>query len=91
VAKDANFLKARLKEAIVEHFRKYPSARDTERGILVSWLPRRGFEQTPPGLISEVLEELVKDGSVEIDRATGVDPLYSRSPNFIDVPPRRRR
>jgi hypothetical protein len=91
VSKDADPLKVRLKEAIVEHFRQYPSARDTERGILVSWLPRRGLEQMPPSLISEVLDELVKDGSVEIDRATGVDPLYSRSPNFIDVPPRSRR
>lgn len=88
--KDADSLKARLKEAIVRHFCRYPLARDTEHGMLVSWLPGKGFEQAPR-LIGEVLDELVNEGSLEVDRPTGGDPLYSRSPNFIDVPPRRRR
>jgi hypothetical protein len=85
VSEDAKSLKARLKEAIVRYVCKYPSARDTERGILVSWLPSEGFEQAPH-LIAEVLDEMVQEQSLEIDRPTGGDPLYSRGPIFPDRP-----
>lgn len=87
VPEDANALRARLKETIVQRFRQSRIAADTARGIHASWLPERGLEAVPPALVASVLKELVDEGVLRPEPVTGGDPLYLRGPNFPDFNP----
>lgn len=86
---NANALRARLKEAIVQRFRKSPIAADTAHGIHVSWLPEQGLEAAPPALVAAVLKELVHEKILRVEPVTGGDPLYVRGPRFPEGGSRR--
>jgi hypothetical protein len=82
VPKRADALRATLKEAIVQHFRRSRIAGDTAHGIHASWLPQEGLESAPPELVADVLKELVKEKVLREEPVTGGDPQYRRGPRF---------
>lgn len=75
-------LKAKLKEAIVQRFRRSRIAADTAHGIHTSWLTEKGLEAGPPALVAEVLKELVDEKVLKEEPVTGGEPLYRRGPRF---------
>lgn len=80
--RDPEDLRTRLKEAIVHRFRQSPSAADTARGVLASWLPEAGLQAAPPALVADVLAELVEEGVLREEPVTGGEPLFVRGEKF---------
>ena len=82
MSRNANALRARLKEAIVRRFHQSRIAADTAHGIHTSWLPENGLEAAAAALVAQVLKELVDEKVLREEPVTGGEPLYRRGPRF---------
>jgi hypothetical protein len=71
-----------VRTAIAERFRRYPSAADTARGMLVSWLPERGLAGAPLELVERVVKRMVRLEWLRPCAPTGGEPLYRRGPRL---------
>ena len=71
-----------MKQAIVKRFWKSDTAGDTAGGIHTSWLTDKNLEAATPGLVADVLRELVDQEILLEQHVTGGSPLFRRGPKF---------
>jgi DNA-binding PadR family transcriptional regulator len=65
----------KLREAVLDYLTTHPHAKDTVEGIHSYWLPM-DLRMASPGLLREVLDDLVKQGWLTASRPYGSEKLY---------------